>query len=366
MALDRRSILIGSGAIGLAGAGGLTLSFLGMGSGGEYAEAMKATRAALGDAPDLRELVRFATLAANGHNTQPWRFRLSDKRIDILPDLSRRTPVVDPDDHHLYASLGCAAANLALAGAASGRPGAVRFDDAGEGSVVFEFVPGAAERSILFDAITLRQSTRADYDGRGLSAEDLRALAAAASVPGVDVVFVTERAQIDRVRDLVIAGNTEQVGDAAIVRELKDWLRFNPRDALARRDGLYAACSGNPTLPAWLGWRMFDLAFTAEAENDKCARQLNSCAGVAIFVAAKDDRDHWMRAGQACQRFALHATALGLKHAFLNQPVEVSRLRPELASLAGLPGRRPNILMRFGYGPTLPMSPRRPVEAVLA
>jgi nitroreductase len=337
-----------------------------MGSSGDYAAATAATRAAIADEPDLREFVRFATLAANGHNTQPWRFRLSDSRIDILPDLSRRTPVVDPDDHHVYASLGCAAENLGLAAAARGRPGALRFDDGGDGSIVFEFASGVRTPSALFDAIPHRQSTRADYDGRAVSAEDMRALAAAATVPGVDVVFVTDRPQVDRVRDLVVAGNTEQVGDAAFVRELKEWIRFNPRDAMEKGDGLYGASSGNPILPAWLGPFLFDLTFQTKAENDKCARQLATSAGVAVFVGAKDDREHWMRAGQACQRFALQATALGLKHAFLNQPVEVSRLRPELASLVGLPGRRPDILMRFGYGPTLPMSPRRPVEAVLA
>jgi hypothetical protein len=73
-----------------------------------------------------------------------------------------------------------------------------------------------------------------------------------------------------------------------------------------------------------------------------------------------------VQAGRASQRFALAATALGLKHAFLNQPVEVPRLRPELAALVGMPGRRPDILMRFGYGAALPYSARRPVAAVLA
>jgi hypothetical protein len=62
----------------------------------------------------------------------------------------------------------------------------------------------------------------------------------------------------------------------------------------------------------------------------------------------------------------LQATALGMKHAFINQPVEVPSLRPDLAGLIGLPGRRPDIVMRFGYGPALPFSTRRPVEAVLA
>jgi hypothetical protein len=50
----------------------------------------------------LKELVHYATLAVSSHNTQCWKFRLEDHAISILPDLSRRCPVVDPDDHHLY------------------------------------------------------------------------------------------------------------------------------------------------------------------------------------------------------------------------------------------------------------------------
>jgi len=50
----------------------------------------------------------------------------------------------------------------------------------------------------------------------------------------------------------------------------------------------------------------------------------------------------------------------------LNQPVEVADLRPELARLIGFPSRRPDLVMRFGYGPALPFSLRRPVAAVFA
>jgi hypothetical protein len=107
---------------------------------------------------------------------------------------------------------------------------------------------------------------------------------------------------------------------------------------------------------------MFDLAYSAKAENDKYARQLNSSSGLAVFVAQKADRDGWVRAGRACQHFALQATALGLQACFVNQPVEVARFRPELASMTGMLGRRSDIVMRFGRGPTLPFSPRRPVE----
>lgn len=111
---------------------------------------------------------------------------------------------------------------------------------------------------------------------------------------------------------------------------------------------------------------MFDLAFGVESENNKYAKQVRSSAGIAVFVGQCDDREHWALAGRASQRFALQATALGLKYAFVNQPVEVTGFRSELSKIAGLPGRRPDIVLRFGYGQPLPCSPRRPVESVRA
>jgi hypothetical protein len=65
---------------------------------------------------DFRELVHYATLAASSHNTQPWRFEIGSDNIALLPDFTRRCAAVDPDDHHLFASLGCAAENLLIAG----------------------------------------------------------------------------------------------------------------------------------------------------------------------------------------------------------------------------------------------------------
>ena len=362
--MKRRDILVGSGAVALAGVGAAWLGARQMGSMDAYVAAVAATRSALSAQPELSDIVRYATLAASGHNTQPWRFRLSEGRVDILPDRALRTPVVDPDDHHLFVSLGCAAENLALAAAARGLPGEVGFDTSGDGSAMFRFGKGPSQGSALFDAIPARQSTRADYDGRPVSAADLRTLAAAAAVPGVDLVLITDQPRRGKVRDLIVAGNRAQLADPAFVRELKQWIRFSPRQAIDTGDGLFSVSSGNPALPDWLGPRLLDATFTAKAENDKYARQLKSSAGLAVFVAQREDHDHWIRTGRACQRFALHATALGLRHAFVNQPVEVAGLRPELADLVGMPGRRPDLVMRFGHGPTLPFSARRPARII--
>lgn len=363
--MNRRTMLIGGGGLAALGVGTAWLGSRQMGSSRDYDAAVQAMRRTLAAHPETAEIIRYAALAANSHNTQPWTFGVAPGRITLRPDFGRRAPVVDPDDHHLFASLGCAAENLLAAAAARGHRGTLVWDGAGPGHVVFAHGRGPALRSALFDAIPRRQSTRAEFDGRPVSVADLKALAGAAAVPGVDMILISDRPGLDRIRDLVVAGNSAQMADPAFMRELKAWLRFNPRQALRSGDGLYSAASGNPILPDWLGTRALDLFFTADAENDNYARQLQSSPGVAVFVAEQDDREHWVQAGRACQRFALQATALGLKHAFVNQPVEVPALRGALAKLVGMPGRRPDIVMRFGYGPTLPYSPRRPVEAIM-
>lgn len=358
--------MIAGGAVGAAGIGVAIAARVEIGSVAAYDRVAAERRAKLPEAAELPELVRCATLAANSHNTQPWRFRRVGAGVAIMPDLTRRTPVVDPDDHHLFASLGCAAENLSLAAASSGRTGDVVFDPADGGSVFVDLKPARTLRTDLVEAVPFRQSTRANYDGRQATSTELDILRRdAEAIPDVALALVTERAAMNRLRDLIIAASTVQMADPAFVAELKRWVRFNPREALRSGDGLYAAASGNPILPRWLGAPAFDLVFRTRAENDKYAGQIDSAAGLAVFVAASDTPAGWVAAGRACQRFALRATVLGLKTSFVNPPVEIKRFRPELAAAIDMKGQRPDLLLRFGHGQALPFSPRRPVAEVL-
>ena len=83
-----------------------------------------------------------------------------------------------------------------------------------------------------------------------------------------------------------------------------------------------------------------------------------------IFSEA-DDKRHWIEAGRCYERLALQATALDLRTAFINQPVEVGALRSQFATFLGIGHRRPDLIVRIGRGPEMPRSLRRPVEQVL-
>ena len=346
---------------------GLALTNAACAAGGGYEAAVRASRSPLqesaGHAALLQELVRCATLAPSGHNTQPWKFGLSADAISIRPDLARRTAVVDPDDHHLWVSLGCATENLVLAAASLGKHADVAF---GPREVHIALNTAAPVRSPLVNAIFQRQCTRAEYDGQALPNDVLQELARAAERSSVRVLLLTGRPKVEGVLAYVTQSNSAQLRSPAFVKELKNWIRFDEADALATGDGLFSRLTGNPTLPRWLGNALFNMVLSEKSENDRYAKQLRSSAGVAVFVGERADPANWFEVGRAYEHFALAATALGVRTAFVNQPAEVPSVRTQFAQWLGLGSGRPDLVVRFGRGPQLPYSLRRPVAEVIS
>ncbi len=362
--LSRREFIKGAGLY--AAPPGFALTNAACATADRYGATVRALRSplleSLEDGALPRELARCATLAPNSHNTQPWKFGLSPGGISIYPDLSRRTPVVDRDEHHLWVSLGCAAENLVLAAASLGGHADVAF---GPREVHVALDNAAPVRSPLVHAIFQRQCTRAEYDGQSLPNDRLKQLARAAERVGVRRLLLTERTKIDGVIEYVTQANSAQIRNAAFVKELRSWVRFNETDALATADGLFSRLTGNPTLPHWLGNALFSMVLSEKSENDKYARQLRSSLGVAVFVGDRADPANWFEVGRAYERFALTATALGVRTAFVNQPVEVPAVRTQFARWLGLGAGRPDLVVRFGRGPQMPYSLRRPVADVI-
>jgi hypothetical protein len=136
--MTRRGVLLGAGAAGLAAAVGVAWSIRRGVSAWSEAQAVlrRPVVPGLMGRAAREELVRLATLAANSHNTQPWRFEIGEDAIAVRPDFSRRCPVVDPDDHHLFASLGAAAENIVQAAPVMGLEATLLFEPQGDGRVV--------------------------------------------------------------------------------------------------------------------------------------------------------------------------------------------------------------------------------------
>ena len=311
----------------------------------------------------MRELVRYATLAANGHNTQPWQFALKEDAIEIHPDYARGLAVVDPSDRELWISLGCALENLLVAARAVGYTPEVIYPDAAD-FIHIRLTADTPQGGPLFDAIPLRQNTRSDYDGQLVKSADLDQVQALPLEPGVALHFVTNPTNLETVVEYLNQGNLSQYADQAFLNELIHWLRFTKKEALASLDGLYTRCTGNPEVPRWLG-QMFVAGTQPQQQADADAKKLRSSPGAVVVTSESEDKTAWVRTGQVYERLALQLTALNIKSAFLNQPIEVADVRRQFQSALGLGNALPQLLLRFGYADPMPRSLRRPIEQVL-
>ncbi|MBK1620262.1 hypothetical protein CKO42_17805 [Lamprobacter modestohalophilus] len=317
------------------------------------------------------QLIPFAVRAPSGHNTQPWQFSVNQDSIRIFPDLTRRLPVVDPDDHALYISLGCALENLLVAAAHQGLAASVESfpADEPEPCLRIQLSEGADEDTdALFRAIPERQSNRGTYDGRAIDASDLTAMLEANGCDSVQIrPFRVGDPDIEPLIDFVREANIVQFSDPAFVAELVSWIRFSRREVSTRQDGLAAAALGFPAVPRWLGRWIMTRLVKPEGEADRQEKAIRQSSLLLLFIAREHDQRHWVDVGRSFERVVLTATSLGIAHAHVNMPCEVEPIRRRLAAHLGLnAGEQPLLLIRLGYArKRLPASPRRPVDRVL-
>lgn len=313
----------------------------------------------------MRELVRYATLAPSGHNTQPWLFAIQGDTIRIFPDYARRLPAVDPQDRELWISLGCALENLVIAANAAGYEAHVTYPTPNVDHITLRLSKSSALISAsLLEAIPHRQNNRSLYDGRPVPPAETKKMEAVQSGAGVSTLIFTDTRHKEAIIEYIKAGDRHQFGDPAFVAELVSWIRFNKPEALHSLDGLYTRCTGSPDVPRWLGRRFLTVA-SAGSQADTSAKKARSSVGLIVIASASDDKRHWVETGRLYERLALTLTASGIQTAFLNQPAEVPGLRSQFQGYLGLGTAQPQLLLRFGYADSLPHSLRRPLEEVL-
>jgi nitroreductase len=318
--------------------------------------------------PELLEAIRLATLAPSGHNAQPWTFMMVEDGVAIFPDLTRRLPVVDPQDRELYVGLGCALENLFLGARHAGlKPTVEYFPAAHPSALMIRLGAGAApgEDAALVSAIPERQSTRGPYERRPLPADHLAALERAAREEGVAVHVATAQTQIDTLAGLVEQAAQAQFRSPGFRAELSSWIRFNRQEAAEHADGLTYAAMGRPGAPRWLGATFLKTLTSAKSEAKRAARLIRSAPAIMAFAPREDDKQHWVAVGRSFERVALTATALGIRHAHANMVCEVAETRHRLGSFLGFGLAEPLVVIRLGYAKMRPRSPRRPLDDVV-
>ncbi|MCB9600967.1 MAG: nitroreductase family protein [Sandaracinus sp.] len=312
----------------------------------------------------VEELVRFATLAANSHNTQPWRFVSLEGALRIEADRSRGCPVVDPDHHHVFVSVGAAAHAAWVAAPALGFEPTWALEDE---AVVLALREVEVREAPRLHALRERMSARVPFDASPIDEATRARLAAAAAIEDVALRWI-EAAELSAVTESLAEATRAQARDAAFLQELREWIRFSPVSALRTRDGLASEATGNPSAPEWIGRRVFRFAAGPGPLEKALRAQMAGTSAALVLCGPEDSPRGWMTVGRALQALLLEAEAAGLASAFVNQAIEVPSLRPAFERRFGVEGRRGDVVLRLGKKPrgmTLAHSLRRPVSEVL-
>jgi hypothetical protein len=293
----------------------------------------------------LLEVLDAARRAPSAHNTQPWRFGLTDAAIHLRADRIRALPVNDPHDRELTVSCGAALASIEVAAAARAwRTATERFPEPADPdlfAVVRLAGPAAstassAERT-LDAAIATRHTYRGHFAGDPLP-EGLGArLQEVARQAGVALVALDAPAEREDLAAAVTEADRAQFGDPRWRRELAVWTHPDRRG------------DGMPLPPgSALGTRLVPTAPGEPVDEVDPDRSLVLEAPAVVVLATEGDRpEAWLAAGAALQRVLLTAAAAGVMASYLNQACQVATARAGVRYLIG--GElHPQAILRLG------------------
>jgi len=309
---------------------------------------------------DLRAAAAVAVRAPSPHNSQPWRFRLSDGAIEVRLDQERRLPISDPSGWAARISGGAALFNLRLALAVAGTPAEVRLrPDPAEPTVLARLVPGPPRPATpteirLFWAVPRRHSNRAPFWPDPVPAAARLALIGAARGEGCWLELVIGSSAVGAVAEIAMSANRVLDRVSGYRAEVARWTRHGQAT-----DGVPAEAGGPVVEPQdILPQRPFGTRYRAPG------RDFESEPLVAVLGAAGDTASDQIIAGQALQRVLLTVTSAGLAASMLSQPIEVPRAREHLRLALGQFGT-PQMVIRIGYGqPGRPTPRRDPADVI--
>ncbi|MBB1260720.1 nitroreductase family protein [Streptomyces sp. OF8] len=317
----------------------------------------------------LERLISAAVAAPSIHNTQPWRYRLDPDTttVEVRSAPERSLPHADPRRRALHVSVGAALFNLRLAARDAGFEPRVRLlpdplahpDLLARVSLAAPGQPSAdtaaepAEPAELYAALWRRHSSRMPFSGRPLPPELLVELVAAARAEGAVAYFPGPEA-VDRL--LAITAEAESRNEASAGRrtESRSWVRADAPGVTPGRDGVPFSALGPQDSAERLPMRAFSDPGPGGRPPDAAFERRPT---LAVLATPGDRRADWLRAGQALERLLLTATAHSVRTSMLYQPIEWPDLRAELARACGL-HTRPQMIVRLGYGPEGPATPR--------
>lgn len=310
----------------------------------------------------LAQAAATAGYAPSVHNTQPWKWRVREGRLELLAERSRQLRT-DPQSRLLLLSCGTALHHARTALAASGWATEVtRLPDAAEPdllatlSVTGHQVPDAATMRMV-QAMQVRHTDRRPVSDQPVPTESLVQIER--SVAGLARLHILTPDQVLDLAAIAARAASVQAHDPEIRAELDYWTTRTVGEGTGLPPEVLPAELPQTTVPG----RDFGRPGTLPVGTGH-----DRAASYAILFGDGDGPEDWLRGGEALSAAWLTATNLGVSFLPLSGVIEVIDTRETLRRiLAGL--GYPYLVLRLGIadpehaGP--PRTPRIPAEQLV-
>lgn len=179
----------------------------------------------------IKLLLRYTIMAPSSHNTQPWKFRVTEDQIQIYADFNRWLAVADADRRELYISVGCALENLLLAAHTFRyRCKVTYFPDPSQedwvADVKLKNDPDLhdEESMALFSYVMRRRTYHHRFQTQPIEKKVQERLKAWAYPDGVDLYLVEDVEHKHKIEELIVQGDAIQFADPDFRQELGYWV----------------------------------------------------------------------------------------------------------------------------------------------
>jgi nitroreductase len=312
-------------------------------------------------------LIETAARAPSVHNTQPWRFRISETAIELYCD-PRRKLQMDPMGREMLISCGAALFGLRLAVRSLGyQPVVELLPEPNRLRLLARVSLGtakpmtSAERE-MFKALPHRHTHRGAFGPGPLPAGLLAGLQHDALVEGATLAIVEPGLPYQRLSDIADAVRRRLEQSALAQADARQWTR---NAASLARDGIpahaFPATSRSGSRPRGrLPERDFDLGRGFGRLDPDGPPPV----ATAVLLTPADSRADWLRAGQALHRLLLHAAAKWVFASLHTELLEFAMIRALIRDRLALPGA-PQMLLQLGMVDTTHPTGRRPPDELI-
>ncbi len=340
-----------------------------------------------GEVKGIEGIIAAATLASNTHNSQPWKFVVTDNNIDLHADPARNVGTVDPFGREMAISLGCAVENMVIGAQALGFTPVLNVLPAGPSGyhvARMTVFPGQTDKPLEATALARRHTHRGLYTrDEKITTQVIDALYAQTQHTKSRLIWLGgDGPNGKQFAQSTLEAAQSILADDEMHRDGMSWFRRDLASVNQKADGLTLNASGLSPFQT----RMALLAPASAVDKQMAEQSIILTRDVQlasapmfglITVPDLNDRTALVEAGRLWERMHLTATLKNLAMQPMNQMMEMadrdrslqraSAAGKVLTELAGFADTAVVFGFRLGYAKTAAQpSPRRDVKQVIA